>query len=110
MTVSEFAAKINGRIVTGEPNRQVQISGIYCCDLLSWVMSHAPKGAAWITVHAHLNIVAVASLAELSCVVVPEGIQLEDMTVTRAVQENIPIISTGLSTYSICCTAHDCGL
>lgn len=110
MNVSEFAAKLNGNILTGEAGTDVQMKGIYCCDLLSWVMSHAAKGSAWITVHTHLNIVAVASLSELSCIIVPEGIEVEEPTVKRAVQEGITIISTGLSTYKICCIACECGL
>jgi len=105
MNVSELAEKLEARILTGETGTAAQIRDIYCCDLLSWVMSHAAKGAAWITVHTHLNIVAVASLSELSCVIVPEDIEVEEATVRRAVQEGVPIISTKLSAYKICCIA-----
>jgi hypothetical protein len=58
MNVSEFSEKLGGRILTGESSCEKQINGVYCCDLLSWVMSHAAKGSAWITVHNHVNIVA----------------------------------------------------
>lgn len=134
MNVSEFAVKLGARILTGETGEanaagkvamssdvttssevvmaeeDVQLKGIYCCDLLSWVMSHAAKGTAWITVHTHLNIVAVASLIELSCIIVPEGIEVEAATIKRAVLEGVPIISTGLSAYQVCCIAFECGL
>ena len=73
-------------------------------------MSHAPKGSAWVTVHTHLNIVAVASIAEISCIIVPEGIQVDEATINRAVEENVIIISSELSTYEICSIAHDCGI
>lgn len=110
MKVSEFAAKLGAQVITGETGKDLQVKDIYCGDLLSWVMSHAAKGAAWITVHTHLNIVAVASLSELSCIIIPEGIEVDEATVKRAVQEDIPIICTDLSTYKICCIAHECGL
>lgn len=110
MNVSEFAEKIGARVLTGEAGADVQVRDIYCCDLLSWVMSHAAKGAAWITVHTHMNIVAVASLSELSCIIVPEGIEVEEATVKRAVQERVPIITTELSTYKVCCIACEYGL
>ncbi|MGE5614539.1 MAG: AraC family transcriptional regulator [Bacillota bacterium] len=110
MTVTELACKLNGTIVTGEAGTDKEIKGMYCCDLLSWVMSHASKGSAWITVHTHLNIVAVAVLLELSCIIIPEGIIMEEATVERAVQEGIPIILAKQSAYEICCTAHDCGI
>jgi len=103
MNVSELAEKLEARLLTGETGSSAQVRDIYCCDLLSWVMSHAAKGAAWITVHTHLNIVAVASLSELSCIIVPEGIEVEEATVRRAAQEGVPVISTKLSTYKICC-------
>lgn len=110
MNVMEFANKLNGNILTGEAGIDNQVNDIYSCDLLSWVMSHAAKGAAWITVHTHLNIVAVASLSELSCIIIPEGIEVEEATVKRAVQENVVILETSLSTYKICCIACECGL
>lgn len=110
MNVSEFAVELGARILTGEAGKDVPVKDIYCCDLLSWVMSHAAKGAAWITVHTHLNIVAVASLSELSCIIVPEGIEVEEATAKRALQEGVPIISSELSAYKICCIACKCSL
>jgi hypothetical protein len=110
MLASEFVTKLGAKILTGEFDNNIEIRGIYCCDLLSWVMSHAPKGSAWVTVHTHLNIVAVASIAEISCIIVPEGIQVDEATINRAVEENVIIISSELSTYEICSIAHDCGI
>lgn len=110
MNAAELAVKLEGHIITGGTDNSVRIEGAYCCDLLSWVMSHAGKGAVWITVHTHLNIVAVASLAELSCIIIPEGIQMEEATAGRAAQEGIPIICTKLNAYEICCILHDCGI
>ncbi|MGI6668584.1 MAG: AraC family transcriptional regulator [Acetivibrionales bacterium] len=77
MKTAELACRLNGVVVTGEAGTDNEIKGMYCCDLLSWVMSHAAKGSAWITVHTHLNIVAVAALLELSCIIIPEGISVE---------------------------------
>lgn len=105
MKVPEFAQKLGARLLTGETGVDSQVMDVYCCDLLSWVMAHAPKGAAWITVHTNMNIVAVASLSELSCIIVPEGIEIEEAALKRAVREGIPVISSPLSAYQICCIA-----
>jgi len=110
MNVSEFAEKLGANVITDEKGTEIQVKDIYCCDLLSWVMSHAEKGAAWITVHTNLNIVAVASLSELSCIIIPEGIVVEEATLRRAEQEKVPIISTALSAYKVCRIAFECGL
>jgi len=49
----------------------------YASDLLSDVMAHAGEGDIWVTVQAHQNIVAVATLAELSAVIVAGGVRCE---------------------------------
>ena len=110
MNVPELSAKLEARILTGEPVKEIQIKDVYCCDLLSWVMSYAKKGSAWITVHTHLNIVAVATLMELSCIIIPEGIEVDETTIKKAVSEGVTILSTKHSAYEICCIAHDCGI
>ena len=110
MNVTELAEKLGGKIVSGENGRDRPVRGVYCCDLLSRVMARAAGGDAWITVHTHINTVAAASFAELACIIIPEGIETEDATVKRAAGENIPVITTELSAYKVCCIACGCGL
>jgi len=111
MKVREFVEKLGMKVWAGN-NEGLEniIEDVYICDLLSWVMSHAQKGDAWITVHTNINIVAVAVLTEVSCIIVPEGICIEQDTIKRAESEGIVIIGTGLSTYEICCKAYECGI
>ncbi|MCX7921640.1 MAG: AraC family transcriptional regulator [Clostridia bacterium] len=110
MKVKELSDIIDGRVLTGEVGLETDVTGMYACDLLSWVMSHVNKGNAWITVHTHLNVAAVALLTEASCVIIPESISVEEATIKKAVQEGIVIISTKLSAYEICCRACKAGI
>jgi predicted transcriptional regulator len=103
MRVGELLKELNASAATGEVGLDREVDGVYVCDLLSWVMSHAEKGDLWITVLTNLNVVAVAVLAEVACIVVPEGIPAESATVQRAVQEGVPILCSSLSAYEICC-------
>lgn len=73
----------------------------YTCDLLSHVMSHGVAGMAWITVQTHMNVVAVATLLEFSCIVIPEGIAVDQTIVDRAAQEGVAMLSTPKSAYEI---------
>jgi len=107
MRVREFAEKAGMKVLTGDSGLEKEISGVYVCDLLSWVMSHADKGNAWITVHTHLNTVAVALLAEISCIIVPEGIKAEEATISKAREEGIVVLSSESSAYEVCCKAHE---
>ena len=46
-------------------------------------MAGAKKGAVWVTLQAHLNIVAVAALLEMSAVIITEGAQPEAATIEQ---------------------------
>lgn len=110
MNVSEFATILDARLVTGETGLERQVGGIYACDLLSWVMSHASQGDGWITIHTNLNVVAVALLTEAACIIIPENIEVEQGTIDKAVREGIPILSTSHTTYQVCCRAFKAGI
>jgi predicted transcriptional regulator len=105
MTVNEFAQKTGMKVLAGVNSIEKKMTGVYVCDLLSWVISHAGKGHAWITVHTNLNIVAVAVLAEVSCIIIPEDIFVEEATLKRADQEGVPILGTNMSAYEVCVKA-----
>ena len=65
-------------LVKGDPERE--ITTIFCCDLLSIAMSKAPAGSVWVTVMGNRNTLAVASLAEVACIVLAEGVSLDEGT------------------------------
>ncbi len=77
------------------------IDDVYACDLLSWVMAKGKNNTAWITVQTHNNILAVASLLDFACVIVPEGIELEAEVIAKAQSEDVVILSTPLEAYEI---------
>lgn len=100
MTVRELSLNDNFTpIVLSEPERE--ISGVYIGDLLSWVMGRANEGNAWITIMSNVNILAVASLSDVSCIVLAEDVKLESEVIETAKQKNINIISSSLSAYDI---------
>ena len=68
MTVNELCKRFSFESLC-TPDSEREISGAYCGDLLSWVMGHAQSGDAWITIMSNINTVAVASLADVSCIV-----------------------------------------
>ncbi|MPW24827.1 AraC family transcriptional regulator [Alkalibaculum sp. M08DMB] len=101
MKVKELLLNKNFTLLTKNSDTEIQINDVYICDLLSWVMSHAGNQCAWITVQTHTNIVAVAVLLDMACIIIPEGIGVEESTLKKASEENLPILSTNLSTYEI---------
>jgi len=103
LTVQEFARKNGYKILNQVKNAgSSHIKGVYVCDLLSHAMAKINDGDMWITVHTNINIVAVALLANASCVVIPENISVEKTTLDKASEESIAIISAPHSAYEIC--------
>ncbi len=103
MFIEEFITKIDGKIVTQSTNiNDLKIDNVYICDLLSWVMSHAQKGDAWITVLTNVNVPAVAMMTDVACVIIPEGIEIEELTLKKANENGIIIISSQYNSFEIC--------
>jgi len=110
MLLTELLSDSRFKPMTEIENPNKELKGVYCCDLLSWVMSHAKQGDAWITVQTHMNIVAIASLLEIGCIIIPEGIEIDADTIEKANEENILIISTQLNSYEIFKKLYQAGL
>ena len=85
-------------------------TGGYASDLLSCVMTGAKTQNLWITLQAHINIVAVAALLDLSAVIVTEGATPDERTIAKANEEEIILLSSTDSTYSIIGNLWDMGI
>jgi len=67
----------------------------YTSDLLSDVMGNAPDRAVLITIQAHKNSVAVASLAGITAIVLCNGRKAPEEMIEAAINEEIAIFRTG---------------
>ena len=101
MKVADLTNLESFRLAAGASGIQKEIQNVYICDLLSQVMGKAEANSAWITIQTHLNIIAVAALIELSCVIIPEGNALEQATAEKADEEGIPVICTDMTAYEV---------
>ncbi|MPM70373.1 hypothetical protein SDC9_117328 [bioreactor metagenome] len=97
-------------IVTGSGRLDREISGGYVSDLLSNVMGQARSGTVWVTMQAHQNVVAVASLLDLAAVIVAGGVEPDHQTVTKAQVENIVILKTMLPAYEVTGRLYSMGI
>lgn len=66
----------------------------YTSDLLSCVMAGAKQGCLWVTLQAHLNIVAVAALLDITAIIITEGAQPDTNTLKKANEQSITILWT----------------
>ena len=78
-----------------------EIDGVYIGDLLSWVMGRAQQNNAWITIMSNINIIAVAALADTSCIILAEGVVPEQTVIDTAKSKNINLLTTDKTAYEI---------
>jgi len=78
-----------------------EVTGGYCGDLLSWVMSRALAGNAWITIMCNPNTVAVALLAEVSAVIFAEGVRPGEDVINKAREQNITLLCSDQTAYEL---------
>lgn len=81
------------------PDAERQVSGAYMGDLLSWVMGRAQADNAWITIMSNVNVIAVASLADVACVILCEGVTLEEELIKTAQNKDVNILRSNLPSY-----------
>ena len=98
MKVSELAS-LEGFSVVVLPDGEREIGGVYIGDLLSWVMGRAKADDAWITIMSNINIVAVASLADVACIILSEGVQLEKSVTETAEAKGVNILTCQMPAY-----------
>ena len=99
MTVRELIdAGIFGVACEGDFT-DAEITKLYTCDLLSVAMGRAPEGAAWVTVVANVNTLAVASLTNSACVILAENVEPNEMVLTKAEQQGITLLTSSLPSF-----------
>lgn len=101
MDFKQLVGLVQGSTLSA-PEMERPLTCGYVCDLLSWVMARGQPGMAWVTVQTHLNVIAVASLHEMACVILPDGIVMEEEVLQKAREEGIAVVTSPLSAYHIC--------
>ena len=101
MTVRELMDLIGARSLNDSAPLDAEITCGYTCDLLSWELAHGKQGMAWCTVQTHVNVIAVAVLMEMACVILVEGVEAEPASLKKAQEEDMPVLATGKTAYEV---------
>jgi serine kinase of HPr protein (carbohydrate metabolism regulator) len=94
MLVKDILTTLGLTVFTENQGLDREISGGYTSDLLSDVMGHADQGKLWITLQTHKNVIAIASLKELSAVILIKGQQPDADMLAHALEEGIPVLGS----------------
>ena len=83
------------------PQGERQVRGGYAGDLLSWVMGKAEADDAWLTIMSNPNIVAVATLTDVSCIILCEGVVPDAGVAALAAEKEINLLGSEESVFAL---------
>ena len=101
MTLKEIVEKFDLEVKAGAGALDVEVTGGYAGDLLSDVLANGEEGNIWVTLQVHQNIVAIASIKELAGILLINNRQPVEDTISKAEEENIPVVVTALPAFEI---------
>lgn len=99
MLMKEMAEKCGWKLLSGQEGEENTVNGCYIGDLLSWVMARAQAGNVWLTVMGNVNAVAVATLTDVSAIVLAENAALDEEARQKSEQQGIPVYSCAENIY-----------
>ncbi len=94
MTIKELTDQGIFTVVCAGDDPDREISGVFCCDLLSVAMGRGKADAAWVTVMGNINTLAVMNLTDMACIVLAEGAQMDAAGIARAEMQGFTIFAT----------------
>lgn len=100
MTVNEMGSLLQLKCIQDKFDDK-QITQVYTSDLLSDVLANAEDNALLVTIQAHKNTVAVASLKGSPAIIICNDRPVPDDMIEAAETEHIALFTTGLNQYTV---------
>ncbi|MDR2111470.1 MAG: hypothetical protein LBP32_09215 [Spirochaetaceae bacterium] len=100
MTIREAAGALGAEIVQ-DAFEDAELTGAYTSDLLSDVMANARDGGALITIQAHKNTVAVATLVNITVIIICNARPVPEDMIESAKDEGIAILRTRENQFTV---------
>ncbi|MDP4117781.1 MAG: DRTGG domain-containing protein [Bacillota bacterium] len=106
VVISELIKNLDLNLLTDEDYEDKEITGVYIGDLLSWVMGKAQPGNVWITIMSNINIVAVASLTDVACILLTEGVVPDENVIKKANLQGVVVLASQKTSYELAKELH----
>lgn len=101
MKITELVAELGLKVMSGQAGLDNEIKAGYTSDLLSDVMGNIETGSIWITLQTHKNVMAVASLKDLSAIVIVNNYTPDQDLLAQSEEEGIPVLVTSDKAFEI---------
>lgn len=110
MLLSEISELTGAKLLTKGADLHAQTTSCCSCDLLSHVLAHGKEGMAWITVQTHMNVIAIAVLRRMPCVIAASGASVAREVIEKAEEEGVAVFSSEKSEYELSGLLYAAGL
>ena len=107
MTVKELIDSDMFELINEGDDLEREISKLFCCDMLRIAMSKASAGCAWVTVMGNINTLAVAALSDSACVILAEGVRLDEPATAKAQMQGITVLRTEMPIFEAALSVHE---
>lgn len=107
MNVKDIIANKKFKLLTENGNIDKEIKNFFASDLLSFAMGNLQEGDALLTIISNKNVLAIASLINLSCIILTSNIIPDEKFLIKANEENIAVFQTQLDTARAIIELHE---
>jgi hypothetical protein len=110
VTVAQAIEQLSLTVWASPEQPETPVAGALVGDLLSYIMAHGKRGQLWITIQTHPNVVAVATLAGLSGVILAGGFEPAEETTARAEEEGVALLGSADSAFTLAGKLYELGV
>jgi len=108
--VREIVANLNLEIINEGEHLDDSVEGGYVGDLLSDVIASAREKFVWVTIQVHENIIAVATLKDLSAIILAKNSTPLDETLKNAREEGVTLLRSSMDSFRIVAALSERGI
>lgn len=109
MTVEKLTALLGAQTLSLGA-QDVPVTGCMVCDVMSRAIAGGFRGMAWITCAGSVNALAVSVMTGASCLILTDGLSLDEKTLERARTEKIWVLGTKESAFLTAGRLYEAGL
>lgn len=110
MLLREIVETMNLEVLNEGEHMDDCVDGGYVGDLLSDVIASGKRSDVWITVQAHENTIAVATLKDLAGIVLAKNTTPLEETLASAREENVTLLRSPLTSYQVAVRLAELGV
>jgi predicted transcriptional regulator len=110
MKLSEIISIVEGTLIAGNADLNMDISCACAADLMSDVLTHARSGALLLTGLVNPQVVRTAEMAEIVAIVFVRGKHPPLETIALAEEKGIPLVTTKYTMFEMCGRLFQAGM